>query len=73
MDLFECARVDPEVPIEQSTKTLNKLIKEGKFSYIGTSETNSETLRRAHAVSTQMGYVLQSLTPHGYRSTPSRQ
>ena len=46
--------MDANVPIEESTKTLSKLIEEGKFSYIGTSETNSETLRKAHAVSTQV-------------------
>jgi len=50
LDLFECARVDPRVPIEESIKTLDKLIKEGKFSYIGTSESNSKTLQKAHAV-----------------------
>jgi len=50
LDLFECARVDPNVPIEESTKILSKLIEEGKFSYIGTSETKSETLRKAHTV-----------------------
>ena len=72
LDLFECARVDPKVPIEESTKTLNELIKERKFSYIGMSETCSETLRKAHAVSTQADQVLQSLIPRGHRSIPSR-
>ena len=71
LDLFECARVDPRVPIEESTRTLNTLIEEGKFAYIGMSETSSETLRKAQAVSTQAMRVLQSLT-RGHRSTPSR-
>ena len=66
LDLFECGRVDPKVPIEESTKTLDELIKEGKFSYIGMSEISSETLRRAHAVSLQVDQLLQSLIPHGY-------
>ena len=52
LDLFECARVDPKVPIEDSTRTLKKLIEEGKFRYIGMSEPDSATLRKAHAVST---------------------
>jgi pyridoxine 4-dehydrogenase len=52
LDLFECARVDPNVPIEESTRTLQTLIEEGKFSYIGMSEpADSATLRRAYAVS----------------------
>ncbi|KLO12597.1 Aldo/keto reductase [Schizopora paradoxa] len=50
LDLFECARVDRNVPIEESTKTLAGFIKEGKFDYIGTSETSAATLKRAHAV-----------------------
>jgi pyridoxine 4-dehydrogenase len=61
LDLFECARVDPEVPIEECTRTLQKLIKEGKFSYIGMSEPDSVTLRRAHAVSIPSCQVVRYL------------
>ena len=50
LDLFECARVDSTVPIEETIGTLRKLIEEGKFSYIGMSEASSATLRKAHAV-----------------------
>ncbi|KZT67696.1 Aldo/keto reductase [Daedalea quercina L-15889] len=50
MDLFECARVDPKVPIEESVKTLAGLIQEGKFDHIGLSECSAATLRRANAV-----------------------
>lgn len=51
VDLFQCARVDPNVPIEESTRTLQNLIKEGRFDYIGLSEVDSTTVRKAHAVS----------------------
>jgi len=50
MDLFECARVDPNIPIEEIVVTLAKLVKEGKFDHIGLSECSAETLRRAHKV-----------------------
>ncbi|KZT07914.1 aldo/keto reductase [Laetiporus sulphureus 93-53] len=50
LDLFESARVDPKIPIEEAVKTLAELVKEGKFSHIGLSECKAETLRRAHAV-----------------------
>jgi len=50
LDLFECARVDHNHPIEETTAILSKLIKEGKFDYIGMSECSAATLRRAHAV-----------------------
>jgi pyridoxine 4-dehydrogenase len=51
LDLFECARVDPSVPIEETTRTLRELIEEGEFSYIGMSEASSATIRKAHVVS----------------------
>jgi pyridoxine 4-dehydrogenase len=50
LDLFEPARVDPKVPIEDAMKTLSELVKEGKFTYIGLSECSADTLRKAHAV-----------------------
>lgn len=50
LDLFESARVDPKVPIEEAVKTLSALIKEGKFDHIGLSECKAETVKRAHAV-----------------------
>ncbi|KAH9842658.1 aldo/keto reductase [Rhodofomes roseus] len=50
LDLFESARVDHNVPVEESIKALAGLIKEGKFDHIGLSECSAATLRRAHAV-----------------------
>ncbi|KAI1274255.1 NADP-dependent oxidoreductase domain-containing protein [Xylaria sp. FL0933] len=50
IDLFECARIDPEVPVEDMVKTLVELIKEGKIGSYGLSEVNANTIRRAHAV-----------------------
>lgn len=50
LDLFECARVDHEVPLEESIRTLTEFVKEGKFDYIGISECKAETFRRASAV-----------------------
>jgi aryl-alcohol dehydrogenase-like predicted oxidoreductase len=50
LDLFQPARVDPQIPIEETVKTLGELVKEGKFDYIGLSECSAETLRRANAV-----------------------
>ncbi|KAI0928581.1 hypothetical protein AcW1_005785 [Taiwanofungus camphoratus] len=50
LDLFQSARVDHRVPIEDAIKSLTGLIKEGKFDHIGMSECSAATLRRAHAV-----------------------
>jgi aryl-alcohol dehydrogenase-like predicted oxidoreductase len=51
VDLYECARIDPKVSVEETIKTLVELVKENKFDHIGLSEVSAETLRRANAVS----------------------
>ncbi|KAK4053415.1 hypothetical protein OIV83_001580 [Microbotryomycetes sp. JL201] len=50
MDLFECARVDKSVPIEEAMRRLLTLRDEGHFKYIGLSEVSAETIRRAAKV-----------------------
>lgn len=50
IDIFECARGDPNVPIETSVKALAELVKEGKIGGIGLSEVSANTVRKAHAV-----------------------
>ncbi|KAF3390872.1 Pyridoxal reductase [Talaromyces pinophilus] len=48
--IFEPARVDPKVPIEETIKTLAEYVKQGKIGSIGLSEAGSATIRRAHAI-----------------------
>lgn len=50
IDLFECARIDSEVPIETTVGALAQLIREGKMGAYGLSEASPATIRRAHAV-----------------------
>ncbi|KAI0725049.1 NADP-dependent oxidoreductase domain-containing protein [Fomitopsis betulina] len=50
IDLYYQHRVDPEVPIEVVMETLAEFVKDGKIKYIGLSEYNAETLRRAKSV-----------------------
>ena len=50
IDLYYPARIDPNVPIEDTVGTLGELVSEGKVRYIGLSEAGEDTLRRAHAV-----------------------
>ena len=50
IDVFECSRVDPNVPIEETMQYLRVLCDEGKFKSIGLSEVKAETIRRAAAV-----------------------
>ncbi len=50
IDLYYLHRLDPKVPIEESTGALAELVAEGKIRSIGLSEVSSETIRKAHAV-----------------------
>lgn len=69
LDLFESARIDPKVPVEDLISTLAGFVKEGKFDYIGVSEVRAETLRRANAVcpfsSISMGFLSFNETEQG--------
>ncbi|KAG6333125.1 hypothetical protein ID866_5965 [Astraeus odoratus] len=50
LDLFQSARIDPNVPIEESIAALAELKKEGKLDHIGMSECSAASLRRGNAV-----------------------
>ena len=50
LDMFECARVDPNTPIETTIATLAEYVKAGKLGGIGLSEVGAETIRRAAKV-----------------------
>jgi aryl-alcohol dehydrogenase-like predicted oxidoreductase len=50
IDLWYLARVDPNVPVEESVGAMAEMVQAGKVRAIGLSEVSAETLRRAHAV-----------------------
>src|SRR2546427_6845893 len=50
IDLYYQHRVDPNVPIEDVSGTVNELIAQGKVKHFGMSEAGVRTIRRAHAV-----------------------
>lgn len=50
IDLYQPARVDPAVPIEETVGAIADMVKAGYVRHIGLSEAGSETIRRAHAV-----------------------
>jgi aryl-alcohol dehydrogenase-like predicted oxidoreductase len=50
IDLYYQHRVDPETPIEETVGAMAELVREGKVRFVGLSEANPETIRRAHAV-----------------------
>jgi aryl-alcohol dehydrogenase-like predicted oxidoreductase len=50
VDLYQCHRVDPKTPIEDTVGAMAALVREGKVRHIGLSECSAKTLRRAHLV-----------------------
>ncbi len=50
IDLYYLHRRDPDVPIEDTVGAMAELVTAGKVRYLGLSEVNAETLRKAHAV-----------------------
>lgn len=50
IDLYYQHRLDPNTPIEETVGALAELVKEGKVRYIGLSEADTETIKRAHKV-----------------------
>ncbi len=50
IDLYYQHRIDPETPVEETVGAMAELVKEGKVRYIGLSEADPETIKRAHKV-----------------------
>lgn len=50
IDLYQPARVAPDVPIEETVGAVKELIEQGYVRYLGLSEASPEMLRRAHKV-----------------------
>jgi aryl-alcohol dehydrogenase-like predicted oxidoreductase len=50
VDLYQPARLDPEVPIEDTVGAVAEMIQAGYVRYLGLSEVGADTIRRAHAV-----------------------
>src|SRR3954464_805389 len=50
IDIYRPARLDPDVPIEDTVRAIADMVKAGHVRHIGLSEVSAETIRRAHAV-----------------------
>lgn len=50
IDVFECARVDPKVPIEETISYIASYVESGKIGGIGISEANAANIRKAASV-----------------------
>jgi aryl-alcohol dehydrogenase-like predicted oxidoreductase len=50
IDVYRPARLDPEVPIEDTVGAIAEMVKAGYVRHVGLSEVGADTIRRAHAV-----------------------
>lgn len=50
VDIYRPARLDPDVPVEETIGAIADLVRKGYVRGIGLSEVGPETIRRAHAV-----------------------
>jgi aryl-alcohol dehydrogenase-like predicted oxidoreductase len=50
VDLYQPARLDPRVPIEDTVGAIAEMVQAGYVRHIGLSEVGADTIRRAHAV-----------------------
>jgi aryl-alcohol dehydrogenase-like predicted oxidoreductase len=64
VDLYQPARLDPRVPIEDTVGAIAEMIQAGYVRHIGLSEVGAQTIRRAHAThpiaALQIEYSLMS-------------
>src|SRR5712692_6829739 len=64
VDLYQPARLDPRVPIEDTVGAIAETVQAGYVRYIGLCEVGADTIRRAHAVypiaALQIEYSLMS-------------
>jgi aryl-alcohol dehydrogenase-like predicted oxidoreductase len=67
VDVYRPARLDPQVPIEDTVGAIAEMVKAGYVRHVGLSEMNADTVRRASAVhpicDLQIEYSLVSRKP----------
>jgi len=59
IDLYQPARLDPRVPIEETVGAIAEMIQAGYVRYLGLSEMGPETIRRAQAVHPVSGLQIE--------------
>lgn len=57
LDLFFCHREDPEVPLDETLRALEDLVRQGKVLYWGTSCWAGGTLLKAHGITRLRGWT----------------
>lgn len=50
IDLYQPARIDPTVPIEETVGAISEMVQAGYVRHLGLSEAGADAIRRAHAI-----------------------
>jgi aryl-alcohol dehydrogenase-like predicted oxidoreductase len=56
VDLYQAHRFDNETPMEETLKTFDDLVRQGKVLYVGVSEWNADQISRALKIADEMGF-----------------
>ncbi|MFG1701688.1 aldo/keto reductase family protein [Nonomuraea sp. M3C6] len=56
VDLYQAHRFDYETPLEETLKTFDDLVRQGKVLYLGVSEWNAEQIAQALKIADEMGF-----------------
>ena len=56
VDLYQCHRFDPEVPVDETLRALEDLVQAGKVLYLGVSQWTGEQIRDAVGLQDRMGW-----------------
>jgi voltage-dependent potassium channel beta subunit len=54
LDLYFCHRADPNMPIEETVRTMSDLNRQGKVLYWGTSEWSAGEINQAHQIAREL-------------------
>lgn len=54
LDLYFCHRPDPQTPIEETVRTMDTLVQQGKVLYWGTSEWSAAEIAEAYAIAKRL-------------------
>lgn len=57
LDLYFCHRPDKTTPTEETVRTMNTLIQQGKILYWGTSEWSAQEVMEAHMIAEKYGLI----------------
>ena len=66
LDLYYCHRPDPDTPIGETVQVMDRLIREGKVLYWGTSEWPAAQIREAHAIASTNGFYAPTMEQPQY-------